>query len=292
MLYNVYNYIAFAWQMQKGEIYMNENQDIPHGGMPEHGENITDKTQRLIAEGLAQGAAGNTAKVAEEGALRGLVDDKGNVSVDERAEEDLALLAGPVIPGIDKETRTAILSTFREVDEKIAAKPEDGTLRPEDITSIAQQLTSLGFKKEDSSEGTVNSIDAYLARKNLSDEEKSAIKEQLPEKNASSEDYRMSDREANVKGGVAERLRDVAERTADRVTNDIDQRPDLDDEQKRTLKEKVSGLFARITDVFAPGEPGRDWARRIGKTLYITLVIIFLFYIWEMNVINKVGGRK
>jgi hypothetical protein len=102
----------------------------------------------------------------------------------------------------------------------------------------------------------------------------------------------LSEGVAAVKGGVAETVKNAAERGKDRAMDTINSNDNLNDEEKLSWREKIEGLYTRVTDMFAPGETGRDWSRRIGKTLYWSMIIVFIFVIWEMNMINKSAGKR
>ncbi len=63
-------------------------------------------------------------------------------------------------------------------------------------------------------------------------------------------------------------------------------------ERVERLLERVEELREKIDEFLHPEDPLKTWATRGGKTLYVILMLSFLFIIWEMSVINKMAGGK
>ena len=63
-------------------------------------------------------------------------------------------------------------------------------------------------------------------------------------------------------------------------------------EKVERMLEKIEELREKMDEFLHPEDPLKTWATRGGKTLYVILMVSFLFVIWEMNIINRMAGGK
>lgn len=245
-------------------------------------------------------AASEQAKAAGEAREDRMEDPENEKFLDEQAKEDLISSTKLLIPESElndqeREARVSKLTDLYESEEV-------------NIDQFAQELVGLGFRRE--AEGdTEPFLDGTLLRffPNLTEEQRNAIKEKLPRITEQEKRDRanISDREADMMAATATHLGQKAEATGEKVNATI--QAELDKlppegtgtpEQEAIRKElknsqgRVNRLISRVTDFFGPETPGRNWARKIGKTLYFSLLALALVIILEMNLINKAAARK
>jgi hypothetical protein len=111
---------------------------------------------------------------------------------------------------------------------------------------------------------------------------------------------KMSPREAIVKGKIADVMKSKMEKTEEKVQDDLDKGIEEanragDPEKAHELmrrRGRVNHLMNRFKEIFTDRETGKQWAEGVGKVLYYLFIIAFLFIIWEMNAMNKLGRSK
>jgi len=55
---------------------------------------------------------------------------------------------------------------------------------------------------------------------------------------------------------------------------------------------KMNGIITKFKDFFDPEMPGGEFARWAGKKLYWALIIAFILFVAELNLINKAAGKR
>jgi len=243
-----------------------------------------------------------TKEAAEEG-IKISVDEAGKraeqagkpmPAIDLQAQADLAELTNDAAPGLSKEDRESIIKSKAEVDELIATKTGSNgvELTDGDIDVLASKFSSMGFRND--SEG----VDSFIKSNNIPDKYISAIKAKMRGTDDSDrQKSEMSVAEATMKGKVADQMKATVESTQERVQKDLDK--GIEDATKggdykkaaELTKQKisVSSMLNRFRGMFADGERGKEWSIRVGKVLYYAFIVSFLFLIWEMNAIGKLG---
>ena len=221
---------------------------------------------------------------------------EGNQNIEKTKQEDIVELTNDAAPGLSKEMRNTVVETKAAIDTRIADKTgaEGVVLDATDIDFLANKFSVMGFRQE------TEDIDSVLKANNIPDKDITAIKAKLRKTDDTDrKNKEMSDGEATIKGNIAKQIAKSAESTAkgaeDNLQKELD-KLDLADpkfqEKKEDIEQRkmeVAGLFTRFKQMFADGEPGKEWAIKIGKTLYYAFIIMFLFLIWEMNAIGKLG---
>jgi len=170
-----------------------------------------------------------------------------------------------------------------------------------DIKRFAGTLAKLGFRREDESV-TDPIMDAAILKlfPKLTEDQRAAVKAELPVITVDEKASRANIKKpiAKVMNSTMDALGNAAKNRGEEISSQIQER--IDDprttqsvrERLERDKARVTGLLGRITDFFGSGEPGRDWARRIGKGLYFTLLAIFIIIILEMNLIHKMSRKQ
>lgn len=190
-------------------------------------------------------------------------------------------------PQMEEKQRNA----FQLIDEQLRDEQQQSKKTVDDAS---KQRIIDAFKQSQTSQEQAMVV---LQQYSLSDEQKNEILGQLPSAPYGQKEE-MTDAEAEENGAVIEAVRDQAKEIADATNADLDNQlkePDITEEDKKRIvssKERVSRLLGRITNLFAEDTPGRTWARRIGKGLYVAAVVLFLIVILEMNLINKSARKK
>ncbi|HWY78762.1 MAG TPA: hypothetical protein VNW29_00220 [Candidatus Sulfotelmatobacter sp.] len=219
--------------------------------------------------------------------------------VDEQLKQDLLDASKKIIPEIDDTNRVECISALSEIynaliDETTPIENEEVALM-----EFAKKFAVLGFKR--GTEGDVEILERGYSK--LTPEQRAKIIEQLPEITEEEKTLRGSieDDDADSMVAQAGALGQIVEATGEQINDAIDHEiedgnilPAKKDELVAN-KVRVSALMSKvrgIKDLFAPGEPGRTWTRKLGKTLYWTLMIAFLLAIAELNIINKAAGKR
>jgi hypothetical protein len=151
-----------------------------------------------------------------------------------------------------------------------------GTTKDEAKNFINTNTTLSDPEKEDMR----NRIDtSELPEMDLSDDDKEVPKNERDQMRANGDAMNKSLEEFNT--NIDSQLTD-------------EEHPPSDEEREQLLatKGKIASLYEKISDFFGEDESGRIWARRTGKFLYFSLVIIFLAILLEMTLINKAAGKR
>jgi hypothetical protein len=72
----------------------------------------------------------------------------------------------------------------------------------------------------------------------------------------------------------------------------IDEDNELTEQEKTALKNRVGSTLERLKGLFAPGEAGKVWTKRLGKGLGYTALAIAIALLAYMKMIHTISRRK
>lgn len=240
------------------------------------------------AQESAQDAAEGIEDVGNWAADRQIHEGKAEPEIDERLREDVSDAAEVVAPDVPKEQIDDVVERDKAIKERVAT---GSPITDEEIeNTFKDHFTKMGLTQDN------EKTDAVMRSYGISEDDIPRIKAVLPAEKPESD--KMTTAEEIVKGKAADILKDKIISTKDKIETELQSKidePGMSEKAKAHHREdqiKVRGLFSKFTDLFGPDEKGREFASKVGKTLYITAIIIFLFIILEMTLINRAASKR
>jgi hypothetical protein len=261
-----------------------------------------------IAQSEALAAAEQVAAAGERRAERPINLTPTNADViDEGAVNDVQSISKNLVPGpeLPEDERREALNDIGELYNEIVT--EGDSTEEEAIGKFVTILTRLGFRRNAEGEENVttdediaklfpginpNQREKIIAQLDPITDEEKARREAISDDDA--------DRLASRISALGHKAEAVGEILNARLQGEIDQLPPegqgTDEEQKRRRQltehqSRANKLITRVTNLFSKGEPGKDFVRRLGKTLSWTAIIMMFFVLLEMRWIHNSVGK-
>ena len=249
-----------------------------------------DQPPQSMEEAFARDAiTSGVDAAAEDAAKRAEKEGREKVALDDKARENAADLTLEIEPELQRNKGEALASTIPEIADK-------ETLSDNLIDTISAKWITAGINRYEAEQ--------ILGSSNLSPETKKKFLEQFPQMNQQEREDaerkdKMSEPEAAMKGRIVDavrsRIASAGERANQTITEELDNLPEGQENKREELiarQGRVNSLVTKVKDLFAEEETGRKWARRVGKTLYISFLVLFILILLEMNLINKMSRTK
>jgi len=222
---------------------------------------------------------------------------------DDQLQHDVLEASKRLVPGMEDTQREGhaliILDSYNKLTGETApTQDEEAELR-----RFAEHIEGIGFRRGDEENVDANILRAFP---NLTPEQREKIIAKLPEISdqdrvergaVSEEEKNRMEAQANAMGQIIESTGNAANEAINGALQELPEEGGTPEQEERRAQlvahqGRANALLGKFTDLFAEGEPGREWARRGGKTLYWTLMIAFILIIAELNMINKMAGQR
>lgn len=196
--------------------------------------------------------------------------------LDEEAKRDLSAAVSYKFPDLSQGKAQGLMSLELGLKGK-------NTLEDPEISALIDVLRTAGWREPDAEQFRRYLDDRYPS---LDGSIKQKLVDSLPP--LTDEDSTTDEQE---KMGIDDRA--LQQARYDQIHEDAQKELDeLPDDVKEKYRGRIENLMSKFTDYFSQEGAGRTFTRRLGKTLYFSLIIAFVLLVFEMSLINKAAGNK